>query len=210
MNPRDLYRRLSGVAVLASLLFISGCAFQKPPQTFLKYYRVGLPQLDAFEVCAMAGCEKVSLISYDDAEWRRLGALFEPASVSKEQERQRIAQAVALTENLIGTKNNTQGDLPRNQGFFATTPQLDCIAESANTTIALMLLEQQGWIRFHRIIYPRHRGLLDLQAPHNAASIEELDSGQQFVVDSWFYANGEKPIIVPVQRWHSGYDPEDS
>ena len=43
--------------------------------------------------------------------------------------------------------------------------------------------------------------------PHNTAVIIEKISGDEFVVDSWFFDNGTPPVIVPLESWLAGYDP---
>ena len=112
-------------------------------------------------------------------------------------------------EQIIGVKNGTSGDAPKNDCHLGTGHQLDCIAEAANTTVALILLEKEGLLRHHRLGYPQHRGFFQGRFPHNTASIYELVSGAHYTVDSWFFKNGEPPICVPVKTWRAGYDPND-
>jgi hypothetical protein len=83
------------------------------------------------------------------------------------------------------------------------------VAETTNTTVYLLLLQQRGLIRRHRVEYPKHRGLLQLQAPHNTAVITDRTSGEAFAVDSYFHANGAAPEIVPVETWEAGFSPPD-
>ncbi len=222
MNATSYSFRSAVLKILLLMIVITsaGCTSRNSPVEslvnhthldFLKYHNVGRqPQLQSFEVCASVGCDRISTLGYTAEEWQGISALFVQPSADSAQERERIGVAVAMMERLIGPKNNTSYDQPRNSGLFTFKPQLDCIAESANTTVALMLLEQQGLLIHHRIIYPRHRGLFTLQAPHNAAAIEELETGRRYVVDSWFFANGEKPVIVPAELWKSGYEPDDA
>ena len=64
-----------------------------------------------------------------------------------------------------------------------------------------------GLLQWHEVGYPRHRGLLNLKFPHNTAVLIDRRTKQSFAVDSWFYANGEAPEIVPIENWMQGYDP---
>ena len=41
------------------------------------------------------------------------------------------------------------------------------------------------------------------------AVIEDLDSGSRYVVDSWFFDNGQPPHIVRLEDWYAGQDPVD-
>ncbi|MCW8885713.1 MAG: hypothetical protein OQK12_10740 [Motiliproteus sp.] len=179
----------------------------KPPQEFLGNYKVALPSSDEFHVCSRFGCDNITQIRYSQDQWQQLQAIFVPPSTDSLEERQRIGTAIGLMEQFTGKLANTYNDQAKNDGWLAGGSQLDCIAESANTTVALMQLQQRGWLRFHDILYPSHRGLLSLQAPHNAATIKDRQNGASYVVDSWFFANGVEPTIVTTERWKSGYDP---
>ncbi|MEH6628531.1 MAG: hypothetical protein V7739_18995 [Motiliproteus sp.] len=202
-----LRRVLAGPVLFLPLLLI-GCVTNGPPQAFLTHYQLASPRIDDFQVCARFGCDDVVGISYQQTDWQHINALFEPPSLGPKQERERIANAVALMESLTGQQVNTANDQARNDGWLAGSPQLDCVAESANTTVSLLLLQQLGVLKYHRILYPSHRGLMSLQSPHNAATIEELGSSKSYVVDSWFYANGEAPVIVSTESWKAGFDPD--
>jgi hypothetical protein len=60
-------------------------------------------------------------------------------------------------------------------------------------------------LRWHRVAYPARRGLWNL---HNTAVVEQMENGELFAVDSWFRANGEDAVIVPMDKWLGGYEPE--
>jgi hypothetical protein len=38
--------------------------------------------------------------------------------------------------------------------------------------------------------------------------ISELDTGNKWAVDSWFFDNGEKPTVVQLKKWRTGWSPE--
>lgn len=188
---------------------LAGCETARRPSTYLSHFNLKAPQVTDFEVCASSGCRETSKLHYTEGEWQGIRAIFEPAPVTAAVERERIQIAIAAVEQIIGAKNNTAGDAPRNRRHLGTGPQLDCIAEAANTTVALLLFEREGLLRFHRVGYPQHRGFLRLRLPHNTASIYENETGAHYAVDSWFFKNGEPPVCVPVDEWKAGYDPED-
>lgn len=194
-------------ALLLPLLLCAGCASYLTPATYLSHYGIRNPEVTRFEVCTSAGCRRTETTRYSTEEWAAVESIFQPAPRNEEEERERIALAIALIEHLVGEKTGTSGDLPMNQRRGATGPQLDCIAEAVNTTIALTLLENGGLLRFHRVGYPKHRGFLNLTGPHNTATIESLQTGQSYVVDTWFRANGEPPCIVTTEVWVDGYHP---
>ena len=189
-----------------AVLFFSGCA-SRTPQTYLSYYQIQAPHVDDFVACKSSGCRKKSWLAYSAEEWRSIRSIFEPATSNATEERERIRIAIAMMEQIIGPKNGTAHDNPRNQVIGSRGNQLDCIAEATNTTIGLLLLEKEGLLRFHTTGYPQHRGFTRLMLPHNTASIIELSNNTHYVVDSWFHAGGEMPEIVTVDRWKAGYRP---
>lgn len=202
-------KRLTHLSIVSLALLLTGCESTRRPALYLSHFNLKAPQVEDFEVCASAGCRNISALSYTAGEWHSIRSVFEPAPSTAANERERIKIAVAAMEQINGAKNNTSGDAPRNQRHLGTGAQLDCIAEAANTTVALMLLDQEGLLHHHRVGYPQHRGFLRLRLPHNTASIYENETGAHYTVDSWFFKNGEPPVCVPVSLWKAGYDPED-
>ncbi len=197
------------LAPLSLALLLIGCESTRRPALYLSHFNLKTPQVADFEVCASAGCRNLSQLAYTPAEWQSIRSVFEPTPTTAADERERIKIAVAAMEQIIGTKNNTSGDARRNKRSEGTGSQLDCIAEAANTTVALMLFDREGLLKFHRVGYPQHRGFFRGRLPHNTASIYENASGAHYAVDSWFFKNGEPPVCVPVSEWKAGYDPED-
>lgn len=195
-----------GLTLCALLLGGGGCA-TRAPQLYLCHFDLKQPEISAFDTCASAGCRKRSRLAYSESEWQSLRAIFQPTPASAADERNRLLVAIGAMEAIIGEKNGTSGDNQMNQRRGSKSPQLDCIAEAANTTVALLLLEKEGLIHHHRVSYPQHRGFVHLRFPHNTAAVFELESGQHFAIDSWFFANGEQPICVPVDKWKAGYNP---
>jgi hypothetical protein len=201
-------RRVVAVGLLGITLVLAGCASVRAPNTYLA--NLGLnsrPTVDDFDACDGAGCRSISGLGYTETEWRDIAAVFEPLPNSPPEERARIELAIGAMETIIGKKNGTLGDAPKNKRRLGTGKQLDCIAEAANTTVALLLLEQEGLLRYHDVGHPQHRGFAQFRFPHNAASLVERRSGEHYAVDSWFFAGGEAAVCVPLDRWRSGYDP---
>ena len=163
-----------------STAFYSGCSTTtRAPELYLSHFGVEQqPTIDDFETCASAGCRKRTRLSYSESEWQSIRSIFEPAPQSATEERERLLVAVAAMETLVGEKNGTSGDNAKNQRNGSKEPQLDCIAEAANTTVALLLLKQDDLLRYHRVSYPQHRGFVHLQYPHNSAAVIEDQNGQ--------------------------------
>ncbi|MEZ7843383.1 MAG: hypothetical protein QMB33_04755 [Opitutales bacterium] len=203
-------RRLQLTVLLIGIVFVAGCStLTRNPQFYLSYYELKSPEISDFETCASAGCRQLSRLSYSEPEWQSIRAIFEPAQQNAAEERERLLVAVAAIETLVGEKNGTSSDFAKNQRKGSQGPQLDCIAEAANTTVALLLLQQDGLIRYHRVSHPQHRGFARLQYPHNSAAIIEIANNAHYAIDSWFFANGEQPICVSVAEWKAGFRPQN-
>ncbi len=202
-------RQISAIFVSSIVLLLMGCESSRHPQLYLSYFDMKQPQVGDFEVCASSGCRKLSQLAYTAYEWETICNVFESASTSPADERERIKIAVATMEQMVGSKNGTSGDAARNHRPKGDGKQLDCIAEAANTTVALLLFEKENLLRYHAVGHPQHRGLLHGRLPHNTASIYENATGDHYTVDSWFFKNGEPPVCVPVNEWKAGYDPKD-
>lgn len=199
----------AGLLLAAGLL--GGCKSNWKASAYLGHFELNSsPAIEAFEVCDSAGCKSKSNLAFSIEEWARIAAVFEPPAQSPIEERERINQAVGLFEKIVGNKNQTLGDAPMNRRKLGTGKQLDCLAEAANTTVALILFENAGLLRHHRVGYPAHRGFVQLRLPHNTATIYELESGAHYAVDSWFHAGGKPSVSVPVGEWKAGYSPFDS
>jgi len=134
------------------------------PQFYLSYYDLKSPEIRDFETCASAGCRQLSRLSYTESEWQSIRAIFQPAQQNAAEERERLLVAVAAIETLVGEKNGTSNDSAKNQRKGSRGQQLDCIAEAANTTVALLLLQQDGLIRYHRVATDRRNGSTSLPA----------------------------------------------
>ncbi|WP_269525905.1 hypothetical protein [Coraliomargarita parva] len=203
-----MQRCLVIVALLATAVLFTSCANLRP-ESFLSHFTLDEPSVEDFEVCASAGCRSVSRLGYSPSEWESIEAIFSPPPVNAAEERERVRIAIAAMETIIGAQNGTSADHARNQRKGATGPQLDCIAEAANTTVGLLLLQKESLLRFHTASYPAHRGFFQLRLPHNSATLSENSSGERYAMDSWFFANGEKPACVPVKTWKAGYSPQE-
>lgn len=197
-----------GLILCTSCIIFVGCASVRQPGSYISNLGLnGKPTVDAFDVCDSAGCRSITGLSYTSREWQSIAAIFEPKPANAQEERNRINIAIGAMETIIGGKNATLGDAPKNKRHLGTGKQIDCIAEAANTTVALLLLKQEGLLRFHDVGFPKHRGFTRLKLPHNTASVIELETGDAYVIDSWFFAGGEPSISVPVSEWKAGYDP---
>lgn len=164
----------------------------------------------AFSICHGYGCASLHLIGLNQQETTRLRALFEPPAPSAEEERKRVARAVALLEQAAGRRLGTDADLPGTPRGRDPS-QLDCVDESINTSTFLHLLDSQGWLHWHRVDDPAERfRFLHFGRHYTAVLIEAGPEGnnRKYAVDSWFHANGVPAEVVDLPTWRAGWDPD--
>lgn len=155
-----------------------------------------------FQTCTDYHCDILKPVALEPSQWQEIRALFTPQSTAK-IERMQISQAIARMEQIVGKINGTWQDLAENDGEGSDPGQLDCIAESLNTTTYLQLLEQDNLLKWHRV-EPRQRRNPWLFNIHWTATILDQESQQRYAVDSWFFENGHPPVIQPIEEWLSG------
>jgi hypothetical protein len=192
---------------LVLLALAVGCTRLPEPAEYFKQKGVAAPRPERFTVCHGYDCTYRSEITLRAAEWAAVRALFQPPPPTAAAERQAIGTAVALLERQVGARIGTSADRPGLAYIAAGDPtQQDCIDESTNTTLYMTLLRQAGLMRRHAVTSVASRGVfLDLRWYHQTAVVRELDSGEEWVVDSWFNRNGEPPVIVALRQWQAGY-----
>jgi hypothetical protein len=168
------------------------------------------PSLAHFEVCQGGGCAKVTTLSLNAADWRPVVDLFRSLPENAAMERHAISHAIGLLEVIVGNKTGTASDRAGTFGNADYPNQQDCNDESINTTTYIRLLKQQGYVQFHEVVDLETRNFFFNGWPHTTAVIREIDTGARYAVDSWFYDNGHRAVIVPIEVWEDDYQPEDS
>lgn len=132
-------------------------------------------------------------------DWDAIRAMFATPAPDAAAERVTIAHAVAAFEKAAGERTPTHVDVGQNGG--RGMGQMDCVDECTNTSTYLRILEEHGLLVHHRMIAPVYRGPLGLGA-HNTAAVEDLATGERYVIDSWFGSNGELPRVQRLDRWY--------
>jgi hypothetical protein len=168
------------------------------------------PTLDRFSVCFDHSCRTIVSRAFSPGEWQRLAAPLQAIAPTATAERAAIAQAIALMEQIVGEKTGTAGDRGGNLAGFGQPGQMDCIDESNNTTTYLILLQQAGLLKHHVVRERATRFGFRAGMPHTTAVIENIATQQRYAVDSWFFDNGEVPVIMPLDEWKSGWRPDDT
>jgi hypothetical protein len=165
----------------------------------------------AFGICHGYNCHFHNVARLTEGQWQAILDLFATSPMSAKEERDRIGEAVALVERAVGEQLGTKADRPRSPLVVVDPTQLDCVDESTNTSTTLHMLDNAALLRWHTVGRPTVRGNpLLLRLIHFTAVVVERNTNAHYAIDSWFYANGAQPIIVPLAEWRDGYDPEKS
>ncbi len=155
-----------------------------------------------FFSCTDYHCDEGRSVQLSEAQWQSVRDLFSDVS-SAVGERQQLRRAIARLEQTIGAITGTWRDLAENVAGAGEPGQLDCIAESKNTTTYLQLLHDDGLLRWHGVEARAMRHPLIFNV-HWAAVIRDTQTGQRYAVDSWFLDNGQPPYIQPLNDWQAG------
>jgi len=172
--------------------------------------------LAGLEICHGFGCRYKETISITEKEWSQIKGFFRKAAETPAAEREQIRRAAGWFEVIAGRHSPIHRDKGKNDypNQFETVRlnkdetrdlgtlvgQMDCIDESLNMTTYLKAMERAGLFRHHRVVERALRQSAVDQ--HYAGQIEEVDSGQRWVVDSWFYDYGSLPYVEEAKEWH--------
>lgn len=165
------------------------------------------PRPERFSVCSDHGCARVTVVGLAPWQWQAVRAVFRRGQRDAAAERERIREAVSLMEYITGPLAGTAGDRGGDLPGLGLPGQMDCIDEATNTTLYLVMLKNQGLLKFHAVEDRASRGFFAGGWPHTTAVIRETASGSLFAVDSWFLDNGKPPFIVPLDAWRAGWTP---
>ena len=164
------------------------------------------PDPARFNICYNYGCASLAWLKLDTGQWQSVLAVFAPPAEDAAGEREQIRAAIARFETLVGAMTGTDRDLGGTWPGFGRPGQMDCIDESTNTTIYLLMLQKYGLLRWHRVADRATRWSL-FSWPHTTAVIEERDGARRWAVDSWFLDNGKPPFVLPLETWRRGWKP---
>jgi hypothetical protein len=169
---------------------------------------ISAPTASRISICHGFGCKLVTEVALSASDRARLAGLMAPGAASASAERRAVAITAAWFDKRIapttGTKNH-QARAGIKFTFADTTGQFDCIDSARNTTSLLQLLGKLKLLRHHTVGEPVARGfLIDGRYPHATGVLVETKTGQRWSVDSWVGAYGQRPEIMPLDRWAAG------
>lgn len=164
----------------------------------------------SFILCSNFGCSARYRTSLSEAEWLEIRAYFQPQATDSAAERGQMARAIGHIEQIVGPKVGTTKDRPGAAilPMYSTKGQQDCIDEAYNTTTYLQFMERDNLLAWHAVGEPATRGYIVDRWFHNTATVIENSTGDAYVVDSWFGANGEAADVAGLEAWLDGWAPE--
>jgi len=160
---------------------------------------------DEVTICYNYDCGVRAQVVFDVNQLDDIGNLFNgvenPAS-----ERGSIRLALGAMAAIAGEQTPTHNDKGGNFADDGVDGRMDCIDHSHNDTAYLRLIERHGWLKYHKVLDPVERAphVFDV---HWAARIEETDDEAQFVLDSWFFDNGQPAAVFSLDEWKRGAEP---
>jgi len=198
------------VLVLAvSAMALASCVFTPQPNArrYLEQYDIINPHLSSFTICYGYGCRQSARVQLSAVQWGCVRDVFSPRPSDAAGERACIALAIGVMESIVGPLAGTDADIGESlQGAFRKN-QMDCEDEAVNTCTYLVMMQEDGLITYHDIYKPTMRGFMVMGWPHVATVLKDKETGERFVVDSWFEDNGHPAYVVPYKQWKSGWRP---
>lgn len=187
--------------LLTIFIFTSGCT--DVGGLNLSNYPDPSASIAEYKLCHGYGCSVETYAWFSPSQWKSIGKIFDKSPTSPEDERLKIAKAIAKMETYTGELVGTNNDQAKAPLLKKSDYEFDCIDETVNTTKYLQFLYDAGFFRFHTVGTPAYRGILSGKYPHNTATI--LDAYHQivYVVDTYIYPNGHKPDIRRLDSWLS-------
>ena len=154
---------------------------------------------EVLDVCIDYNCDKRATVELQTDEWRVILQPFDPAATNAQQERQQIRESIALFEQVVGKHTPNHKDQAKNQGEDEIG-QLDCIAESTNAQHYLQWLARKEKLKWHQVDERVKRSPFIFDV-HWGVKITEQATQNEYIVDSWYGANGDMPDIEPLSQW---------
>lgn len=197
-------RGMKALALLAAATLLCGFTFRQngPPEAHYGDYNAKPPLGNTVSVCHAHGCQEQKLFTFTRDDISDLSVLMDYARTSEtaREERRAIAYAIAWMERRVGPSTGTANDRP-GLGFLNSSGQLDCVDEATNATSYLLVLQNNGLLRHHKVIRPFSKASF-FKWPHFAAMIHERASKQIYAVDSGVGPNGANPSIILASKWY--------
>ena len=160
---------------------------------------------DELMLCYNYGCYTRAPVDYSKEQLGRL-RLQLAAAADASAERKAISVAIGRMYAIAGEQTPVWRDQGGNYADSGENGKMDCIDHSTNTSAFLRLLQARGGLRFHEVLKPLMRRRYFF-AEHWAARIRERKTQAMYIVDSWFFDNGQPAGVFALEDWRAGKTP---
>lgn len=162
---------------------------------------------DQVGICYNYDCTTRANIIVNGKQLLKIRALFKGVK-NAETERKAISLAIGQFETIAGQQTPTHNDKGGNTNDDGVDGRMDCLDHSHNTTEYLKLMEQRGWLKYHKVLERVMRAPYIVN-DHWAARIVETKTGQEYIIDSWFFDNGHPAAVFTLEDWKAGATPDE-
>jgi hypothetical protein len=175
------------------------------PQIANLYTSVSIfpPSATGMTVCYGFVCRRRYELAFSAADRAALSKIMAPGKASAAAERAAVQQAVVWFDRKLGPIIGTDKRIAHADfRYFDDKHNFDCWDTTRNTTSLLLVMQEWGLFKYHRVGDPHYRGnVLVLQTPHNTAVLVDRATGIEWVVDLWTRGYLQTPEVMPVDQW---------
>ncbi|WP_018411679.1 hypothetical protein [Methyloversatilis thermotolerans] len=159
------------------------------------------------EVCFNYGCLARQTVHFSADDMQAVHDALQPA-IDAADERQRLADVIGSMYRRAGEQSPIHADRAGDFLDDGVYGRMDCIDHAHTTARLLERIEQTGALRFHRVTaIERRTSWLILQ--HFSATMEALDDGTRWAVDTWFRDHGRPAVVMDLDTWKDGGYPDE-
>ena len=161
------------------------------------------PTAQRMTVCYGFVCRRREILDFTPGDRNALTQLMAAGRASAAAERAAVQKAMVWFDRRMGPIIGTNKRVARADfRYFDDKHNYDCWDTTRNTTSLLLVLQQWGLLRYHRVGDPHYRGnALVLQTPHNTAVLVEHATRVEWVVDMWPRGYSQPPDVMTVEKW---------
>ena len=187
--------------ILIAAMALTACTENLGPQANISRLGLSAPTANRLTLCPGFECRFRDQIMFSETELRQLARIMGKPKTAQ-QERERVAMAIAWFEKKAGQEAGTADDKGGLNFLSGVIGQQDCIDESTTTTNFLVLMQKNELLTHHRVGGIAARGfLLDGRYPHATATILNRKTGRAWAIDTRVNDNGAPPVIMALERW---------
>ncbi|HMK67307.1 MAG TPA: hypothetical protein VK433_02070 [Stellaceae bacterium] len=202
-----------GRALLAVLLLAlaSGCAPAPSGSLYLKDYQSLYhgrePTPADFYTCHQWECKEIARVSLTPDEWAQAIAPLTVTAPDARSERRQIAQGIVVMEGLTGERM-AASPKSKSQYYGGDSDDLDCIDDSINTWVYMIMLERAGLLVHHTVGGIAHGGSLLTMDIRNSAVLVVKTTGEAYAIDPTQAEDGGPPPTFPLAMWEGDWPPD--